>query len=245
MNLKKEVFKFLEKNPKTSAKSLGKQFPGANQKSLWNYFSQWKKQIGEKATEETASIRQKVFNFFDKNPQASMKELKKAFPNANQVSISNYRYQWKKLKDNIIKKQSVKDQVFRILAKKPDLKLSELRSLLPDLKPTSVNAYHFQWKKKSEESNDQKTKKSVEKTAKKAAKKVEVAKSKDEDSDLLKALKTTIDAQKTTIEAMKRQNTLLKEKQSAVISELESLDDEQLSEIKKIISTYIKGMRKL
>ena len=37
----------------------------------------------------------------------------------------------------------------------------------------------------------------------------------------------------------------LKEKQSAVLAELEGLDDLQLDEVKRIMNTYIKGLRKL
>ncbi len=65
------------------------------------------------------------------------------------------------------------------------------------------------------------------------------------DQELIKALQATIDAQQETIEAMKSQNAILKERQKVMTPELENLTKDQLKDIKKVITTYISGMRKL
>ncbi len=244
MNLKRKVLEFLDKHPDTSTKELRKEFPQASKKSLWNYSGQWKKQKGISEDNGTESIRKQVFVFFDKNPQASLKDLKSAFPDANRVSISNYRYQWKKQKTNLKKKISIKDQVYSYLKDYPGAKFGELRKALAHIKPSSVSAYHSQWKKGN--LGLTKTKKAKESKLEKPTKRsIGNSASQENENELVKALQGTIEAQKITIEAMKTQNSILKEKQSAVINELEGLNDLQLDEIKRIMSTYIKGMRKL
>jgi uncharacterized protein YsxB (DUF464 family) len=65
------------------------------------------------------------------------------------------------------------------------------------------------------------------------------------DQELVKALQSTIEAQQETIDAMKTQNAILKEKQKAMVTEMENLTDDQLDDIKTVINTYINGMRKL
>jgi predicted transcriptional regulator len=244
MNLKRKVLEYLEKNPNATNTELRKEFPQASKKSLWNYSGQWKKQKGFENKGNIKSVRKQVFGYFDKNPLASLKDLKEAFPDANTVSISNYRYQWKKQKSNLGKKVSIKDQVYNFLQKNPKATFGELRNALSHIKPSSVSAYHSQWKKRSQEKAKPGRPKLIksEKTGKKPKTKTTPQ---DNEKELVKALQATIEAQKVTIEAMKTQNSLLKEKQSAVMHELEGLSDIQLDELKRIMSTYIKGMRKL
>ncbi|MCG8338145.1 MAG: hypothetical protein MJE63_26875 [Proteobacteria bacterium] len=244
MNLKREVLEYLDKNPKATNTDLRNEFPQASKKSLWNYSGQWKKQKGIGEESVLKSMRKQVFSFFDKNPQASLKDLKKAFPQANTVSISNYRYQWKKQKSNPGKKVSIKDQVYNFLKDNPKATFGELKNALSHIKPSSVSAYHSQWKKGSQEKAKPGRPKSTKQGKPGRKPKVKMA-NQDNEKELVKALLATIEAQKVTIEAMKTQNTLLKEKQSAVMSELEGLSDIQLDELKRIMSTYIKGMRKL
>ncbi len=240
MNMKRKVFEYLEKHPKSTTDNLRKVFPEANKKSLWNYTGQWKKKKGIKKKESTDSIRKKVFVFFNNNPNASLGDLRKAFPNANRVSISNYRYQWKKKQTNLSKKPSIKEQVFNHIRKHPEITFGELKKALPDINPSSVSAYQSQWKN-SPPGTTIKPIKSM-KQQKNTGKPSRILGS---GQELIKALKATIEAQKDTISAMKTQNSMLKEKQTAIISELEDLNDSQLEEIKKIMKTYIKGMRKL
>lgn len=191
------------------------------------------------------SIRKSVFNFFDKNPDASMEDLRTAFPDANKVSISNYRYQWKKEHEGAGKKKSAKDKVFEYLSNNPEISFTDLRKALSTINPSSVSAYHSQWKK-SQGILPGRSKKAKADKAAASPKVAQKRTAKDSSSqELVSALKATIDAQQGTIDAMKMQNKMLKEKQSAIIAELDGLNQDQLKEIQKIMATYIKGMRKL
>ncbi len=244
MNLKRKVLEYLDKNPEATSTQLREEFPQASKKSLWNYSGQWKKQKGKGEEGALKSIRKQVFSFFEKNPQASLKDLKKAFPLANTISISNYRYQWKKQKSNTGKKVSIKDQVYNFLKDNPKATFGELKNALSHIKPSSVSAYHSQWKKGPQE-KAKPGKSKLTKQGKPGRKPKNKVENQDNEKELVKALQATIEAQKVTIDAMKTQNSLLKEKQTAVMNELEGLSDIQLDELKRIMSTYIKGMRKL
>jgi len=238
--MKQKVLEYLEEHPKATTDDLRKVFPGANKKSLWNYSGQWKKQKGIKKKETADSIRGKVFEFFNNNPNASLGDLRKAFPKANEVSISNYRYQWKKKQIHNVRNPSIKEQVFNYIKKHPEITFGELKRALPDINPSSVSAYHSQWKKSQAVITM-----NPEKPMKQQKNADRSTKNDGNEQELIKALKATIEAQKDTIDAMKAQNSMLKNKQSAIISEFDDITDSQMEEIKKIMKTYIKGMRKL
>lgn len=244
MNTKRKVIEFLETHPQATTSDLRKAFPGANKKSLWNYSGQWKKENGITRAGTFASVRKRVFDFFDTNPQASMRDLKKAFPEANRVSISNYRYQWKKQRIGISKKTTIKDQVCTFLDQHPAISFGELRSALNHINPSSLSAYYSQYKHNLKANSETSPSESKSETPS-AKRHTPRAPKQEKESDLIKALNATIEAQRITIEAMKTQNQLLKEKQTAVLEELVGLDENQLEEIKRIMHTYAKGMRRV
>jgi hypothetical protein len=68
---------------------------------------------------------------------------------------------------------------------------------------------------------------------------------KSEDSEIVKALKTTIDAQTKTIDALKSQNEILKERQVIAFPELERMSVDEVKTVEKVIKTFIKGIRKI
>ncbi len=246
MNMKQRVISYLDKHPNATTNDLRSEFPDANKKSLWNYSGQWKKKKGIKTIESSESIRHKVFTFLGRNPGAKLSDLRRAFPDANKVSISNYRYQWKKQQTDQGRNISVKDKVFSYIQDHPDASYGQLRKALPNINPSSVSAYHSLWKKMRKENQPIKTS-----TKTSAAMPRKKNKTRNEssfqapDQQLIRALYDTIEAQKGTIEAMKTQNAMLKEKQASIFNEVENMSKNDLEEIKKIMSTYIKGMRKL
>lgn len=242
MNMKQKVLEYLDKHPKATTNDLRKVFPEANKKSLWNYSGQWKKKKGIKKKESNDSIRKKVFEFFNNNPSATLRDLRKAFPNANKISISNYRYQWKKTQTNGEKTLSIKEQVFSYIKKHPQATFRELRHVLSHINPSSISAYHSLWKKNAAANT---TQQNQTKQVKREKIKEPEMKTSGSEQELINALQATIEAQKDTIEAMKIQNSMLKEKQSEIVTEMEGLTENQLEEIKKIMKTYIQGMRKL
>jgi hypothetical protein len=244
MNTKRKVIEYLDTHPQATTSDLRKAFPGANKKSLWNYSGQWKKENGVTKAGTFASVRKRVFEYFDSNPQASMGDLKRAFPEANQISISNYRYQWKKQRVGTSKKTSIKDQVYTYINSNPDVTFGELRDALKHIKPSSISAYHSQYKH-NQRANRDILRLKTNRVTRSLPDQTPTASHSGNGQDLVRALTATIEAQKITIEAMKIQNLLLKEKQTAEIDELEGLDETQLEEIKRIMGTYIKGMRRL
>ncbi len=243
MNMKQKVIEYLEDHPNATTEDLRKAFPSANKKSLWNYSGQWKKQKGLQKQEVKDSIRRKVFEFFDRNPGATLGDLRAAFPEANKVSISNYRYQWKKQNEGSSKKLSVKDQVYRVIRSRPGISFRELKKALPGINPSSVSAYHSQWKKGNTVEGDNRLTFLQQSNQNMSADSIVI--NSENEKELISALKATIEAQRDTIEAMKAQNALLKEKQSEIISELEGLSENQLDEVRRTMSTFINGMRKL
>lgn len=266
MNMKQTVFEYLDKNPQASTDDLQALNPSANRKSLWNYRGQWKKKQGLRASSSLTSLKNKVYSFFDKNPEASMKMLREAFPDAKRVSISNYRYQWKKdyaqqsinpekkneqKKKVAIKKKSgsIKEKVFAYIKKHPEISFGELRKALSDINPSSVSAYHSIWKNSEAEGiSVVSAGKKISVLAKKekvvASRKTTLIKS-GNDNELLTALKETIEAQKDTIGVMKTQNAMLKKNQSNLFSELEGISISELEEIKKVIAVYVNGLKNM
>lgn len=254
--MKKEVYKFLDKNPKATTPELRKAFPKGHKKTLWNYWGQWKKERGIMPKEKNESIRQKVFQYFDKNPDASPKDVRKAFPDANTVSIANYRYQWKKLQpknSKVRQRKSIKEVVYSYLRNNPYATFRELREALPSIKPSSISGYHSTWKQ-TDAPKDYYEKKKALAQAKKANKRqfsktVKLVENHTKarsahNEDLIQALKETIEAQKGTIEVMKYQNQILKERQQEIIAEIDTISKKEFDELKNIISVYIKGLRK-
>lgn len=245
MTKERAISTYLEDHPNSTLADLKRKFPEVSSAQLQKAIRQAESNETDRAGDRPGSIRKQVFAFFDHNPQASMADLKQAFPEANYASIANYRYQWKHQKDRSTKKKSVKEQVFELLDEQPEATIDQLKQRLSHLNPSSVAAYQFQWKQKKRADNGTPSKKKAATAQLKSGKKSVKSPAKSSRNELVNALQETIEAQNTTIESMRKQNTLLKEKQSAVLAELEGLSDSQLEDVKRIISTYIKGLRTL
>jgi hypothetical protein len=248
MNVKKQVFEYLAKYPEATTTDLLVAFPHATKKSLWNYSGQWKKNRGLQPSRRSNSIRQRVFSYIDSNPDATSKDLQKAFPNENRVSISNYHYQWRKVRPDRKKKKSVKNIVFSYLNHNPEATFRELRNVLPDINPSSVSAYQSIWKQTQSQKNakqletespsvsstvNRSTSSSITQTntAGKASK------------ELIEALKDTIETQKVAIETMSGQNALLQQNQSNLLPELDDVPSHKWQELQKFIAIFIRGIK--
>lgn len=254
MNVKKQVFEYLVKYPQATTADLMAAFPDASKKSLWNYSGQWKKNRGIQPSGYSNSIRQRVFSFIDRNPEASFKDLQKAFPNENRVSISNYHYQWRKIRPDRKKKKSVKKTVFEYLNRNPQASYRELRHALSGINPSSISAYQSMWKqaqKKGTPPIDAKQtaqRKKIKSTPMNSTNipehsTVQKANESDSSAELIRALKATIETQKAAIEAIKEQNALLRRNQSDVIGELDAASSHEFQELQKVLTIFIKGLK--
>lgn len=231
-NLKKKVFKYLTKSPNATPKELSIVFPDIDKKILTSTRSLWKKE--QKATGSNAdshSLRQHVFDFLEKNPQTTLSRIEKAFPASNKKTVSNYLDQWRK--DHTPKrKESLKQRITNYMNTNPKTDLRQLREVFHDTKPASVNTYFSLWK------NDH-----IQAETKKVAKVGRPPKIKSADSDIVTALKTTIDAQSKTIEALKSQNEILKDRQVIAFPELERMTSEEVETVEKVIRTFVRGIK--
>ena len=256
MNVKKKVFEYLAKYPEATTTDLIVAFPHATKKSLWNYSGQWKKNQGIQSSKSSNSIRQRVFSYIDNNPDATSKDLQRAFPNENRVSISNYHYQWRKIRPDHKKKKSVKNTVFSYLNRKPETTYRELRNALPDINPSSVSAYQSIWKQSQSQENSRPLHKKPgqQKTGIPLATESSYSSTPTSILDtnmngkptqeLIETLKATIESQKTAIEMMKGRNALLQQNQSNVLTELDQVSNHEWQELRKLLTIFIRGIKK-
>lgn len=244
MNMKKQVFEYMDKHPKATTKDLVSVFPKAKKKSLWNYSRQWKKDHGIRPSSNRNSIRKQVFSYIDQNPDATQKELQKAFPNANKVSISNYHYQWRKSQPNLKKKKTVKTIVFSYLENHPEVTFRELKDALSSINPSSISAYHSIWKQTRQQAKRYLSQTSQlpegHRNGARQGSSIPDGRSVDE---LIETLKTTIKTQEIAIEVMKEQNALLRQNQPGLISELESITPAEWDQLKEIITVFVRGLK--
>lgn len=250
MNMKKQVFDYMSNNPGATTADLVAVFPKAKKKSLWNYSREWKKDRGIQPANNLTSIRQRVFSFINQNPDATQKDLQKAFPEANKVSISNYHYQWRKSQPNRKKKKSVKTIVFSYLDSHPSATYRELRNALEGINPSSISAYHSIWKQSQsgQKTQKQKSKKQPPDLQSSPVKEYvdkspQVVYSGHSAKELIDALKTTIKSQETVIEVMREQNVLLRKSQPELLSDLQGISSKEWQQLRKVIAMFIKGLK--
>lgn len=252
MNMKKQVFEYMSKHPDATTADLMSVFPEAKKKSLWNYSRQWKKNNGIQPTTKRNSMRQKVFSFISENPDATQKDLQKAFPDANKVSISNYHYQWRKAQPNRKKKKSVKTVVFSYLDLNPDATFRELKEKLSGINPSSISAYHSIWKQTQSQVKQAGQPRRLPTRAAAHNKKGKSPSSHKGDQsegqaqitrELINTLQTTIKTQEIAIEVMREQNALLRSNQPEVLSELEGITGEEWEQLRKVIAVFVKGLK--
>jgi len=232
-NLKKKIFKYLTKSPKATPKELSIVFPDIDKKLLTNTRNLWKKEQISSSSEDSHSLRQNVFDFLEKNPQTTLGRIEKAFSKSNKKTVSNYLDQWRK-EHTPKRKESLKKRITDFMDANPKTDLLQLREVFSETKPASVNTYFSLWKNNRIQTDSKKTPQ-VDRQLK----------IKSEDSDIVQALKTTIDAQTKTIDALKSQNEILKERQVIAFPELERMSIDEVKTVEKVIKTFIRGIKKI
>jgi len=255
MNMKKQVFEFMSQHPKATTADLVAVFPNAKKKSLWNYSREWKKDRGIQPSVIRNSIRQKVFSYINQNPDTTQKELQKAFPDANKISISNYHYQWRKSQPHLKKKKSVKNLVFSYLDRNPGATYRELKNALLDVNPSSISAYQSIWKKtQASRENPESSKLHPTQRNRNPENQIGPGEGPNNQStsadamressrDLIDALRITIKTQKIAIDVMREQNAILRQSQPDALSDLKGISTEEWQKLKNIISIFIKGLK--
>ncbi len=233
-NLKKKISKYLTKSPKATPKELSIVFPDIDKKLLTRTRNLWKKeQPSSRASRESHSLRQNVFDFLEQNPQTTLGRIEKAFPKSNKKTVSNYLDQWRK-EHTPQRRESLKQRITDYMDTNPKTDLLKLREVFFETKPASVNTYFSLWKNNH-----------IQASSKKTPRGAHQLKIKSEDSDIVQALKTTIEAQSKTIDALKSQNEILKERQVIAFPELERMSSDEVKTVEKVIKTFIRGIKKI
>jgi hypothetical protein len=232
---RKKIFKYLDNSPKTTPKALDSAFPDVGKKTLLSIRALWKKekQLSDDSSGESHSLRQSVFDYLEQHPKTTLRKLEKTFPGFNPKTVSNYLDQWRK-EHAPTRKVSLKQRITEYLDANPGIDLQQLRKAFADTKPASVNTYFSLWKNNHIQTSPQAGPSTTEHLVINTS-----------DSDIVQALKTTIDAQQKTIEVLKSQNEILRERQSVNFPELEGMTRDEIKTVERVIQTFIRGIRSM
>ena len=98
---RQQVFDYLTKNINIRLDELKKTFPDVNKGTISDYYYRWKRGSTPKEKSNAAksdSLKSKVFDYLNENPNATAARLNKAFQDAKIGTLRNLRSQWQKLK---------------------------------------------------------------------------------------------------------------------------------------------------
>lgn len=255
LNFKKKILKFLNDNPSMTQEQVKKKFASQDKKLVLEALKEWRQQkkepVAAKPTkktpdkEDTGSLRQQVFTHLDENPKQTLSKLEKAFPKFNKKTISNYLDQWRKEKSQKIKKVSTKQRIYDYLNQYPDSTLKDLKSSFSDINPSSIGAYHSQWKSDRSASAPA-GRKAKSSTKNKLFKQMITGKNLTVESaqQIIEALNSTIDAQNKTIEILKSQNSILEDSKAFAFPELKGMSQKDIDKFERVMATFLRGLRK-
>lgn len=160
-NLKRKIYKYLDKRPKTSLADLREAMPGVPPAKVAEYHLYWRKKQ-EKAKQGKAAkknrvsprkLKEMVFQYLDMDNHASVETLYQKFPDAKQSSINSYFAGWKRKQKNTEKavKGGLYEVIFKFLDKKPDATINDMKRAFSDVPVKSIEIYHNLWLKEKEE----------------------------------------------------------------------------------------------
>ncbi len=253
LNLKRKVFTYLGENPKSTSDQLKKKFASQDKKQISEYFNLWIKDSQKKPARkpgkkvkgsEAGSLRQKVFNHLDKNPELTLSKLEKAFPEENKKTVSNYLDQWRKEKSSKSKKISTKQQINDYLDGNPASSLKDLKLAFPEINPSSIGAYHSLWKNSTK---FKATPKPFNRSVAQTPKPITIDRNSltvDSAKQIIEALNSTVEAQKKAIEVLRSQNAMLEDIKAYSFPELKGMSKKEIDKFERVMATFLKGLRK-
>lgn len=161
--IKKRIYKYLDKNPKASLGDLREEFPNVIPPKVSEYHLFWKRKQEKKRQKDHKNIgvitprklKEMVFKYLDANPYTTSEQLATVFTNANRSSVSSYFNNWKKkqlVDKESVKKGSLIQVLFDYLDKNPASDIDDLKKAFVDVHKRSLEIYFSLWKKKHEES---------------------------------------------------------------------------------------------
>jgi len=164
-NLKRRIYKYLDKRPKTSLAELREAMPGVPPAKVSEYHLFWKKKRERakpgKAIKKTLvsprKLKEMVFQFLDADNSASLEALYKRFPDAKQSSINSYFAGWKRKQRNTEKaiKGGLYEVIFKFLNSQPAATIQDIKQAFADVPMRSIEIYHNLWLKDKKERQKQ------------------------------------------------------------------------------------------
>lgn len=164
-NIKRKIYKFLDRRPRTTLSELREAMPGISPAKVAEYHLFWKKKqekVKQKEPVKKNSISPKklkemVFDYLDRHDYASLEDLIEQFPDAKQSSISSYVAAWKRKQRNTEKaiRGGLYEVIFRYLDSNPDAQLEDIKSAFEDVPLKSIEIYHNLWLREREENKAQ------------------------------------------------------------------------------------------
>lgn len=169
--IKRKIYNFLDKNPKTPLSELREAMPEIPPAKISEYHLFWKRKR-EKARADKKrrallvnprKLKEMVFNYLNTNENVTNEDLFKAFPDANRSSISSYYGHWKKKKISHEKGKegSLYNVVFRFLDNNGESTIDDLKKSFPDVPLRSLEVYYKLWIKKQDEEKKKSQKEST------------------------------------------------------------------------------------
>lgn len=242
MSLKKSVFDYMEKHPKTSLEQLIEAFSDQNRSTVRKYYYDFstaapvaskskpktttRKKTGTKAAAKPApqqgSTRQSVFDYLKSHPNATIDELCDAVSGASRKTIRDYRNKWLKANETGGEKTktsqlSTRQKVYKYLNENPTANLNDLKQVFSNYKRLVTD--FRSWKQKYSGSGTSSTAKGS----------VPV----ESDKQKIRVLTAIIEKQRETIEKQK-----IKIKQ--ISNQLANSDRPGIKGLKKIVDRFLK-----
>lgn len=163
--IKRKIYKFLDKNPRTTLSELREEMPEIPPGKVSEYHLFWtrkrdkskKDRAKEKVLVNPRKLKEMVFNYLNSNENATCDQLLTAFPNANKSSVTSYFGHWKKKKanNNKGKEGSLYNVVFRFMDNHPETSIDALKTSFKDVPIKSLEVYHNLWLKKRDEATSE------------------------------------------------------------------------------------------
>lgn len=96
MTAKDRVYQHLDQNPQAGLPDLQSIFNDIKPNTVKDYLKQWRSQNPDKAPEPKGDLAKAVYAFLDRNPGATITNMKKQFPETKEATLSQYKTRWSK-----------------------------------------------------------------------------------------------------------------------------------------------------
>jgi len=158
--VKKKIYKFLDRHPKSTLSDLREALPNVPPAKVSEYHLFWKKKQEQRHKKDATlkvgvsprKLKDMIFRFLDENAGGNLEQLFRAFPEANQSSVSSYFNHWRKKQKSVEmgKEGGLYQAVIKYLDQNPQTQLAELKQVFSDVPKRSLEVYLNLWQKKRE-----------------------------------------------------------------------------------------------